>query len=122
MPADGLYGDPQVMSFRDGTDAAFTMQFDDSMESQARIALPIMNERELVGTFFVNPAHGRYQATKEAWEDICPRFGHELANHTMHHTGAKSHEEAEYEIRRADRRADAEVLPLPTPQQIRDLR
>jgi hypothetical protein len=98
MPADGLYGDPQVMSFRDGKDAAFTMQFDDSMESQARIALPIMNERELVGTFFVNPAHGRYQATKEAWEDICPRFGHELANHTMHHTGAKSHEEAEYEI------------------------
>jgi peptidoglycan/xylan/chitin deacetylase (PgdA/CDA1 family) len=98
MSPDDLYGEPQVMSFRDGKDGAFTMQFDDSMESQASIALPIMNERGLVGTFFVNPAHTRHQATRSAWEDICPRFRHELANHTMHHTGAKSYEEADREI------------------------
>lgn len=98
MPANGRYGEPEVTEFRDGKLGAFTMQFDDSMETQAQTAIPIMNERGLVGTFFVNPALERYQANRDTWEVLCPDFGHELANHTMHHAGAKSYEEADYEI------------------------
>jgi hypothetical protein len=41
-----------VTKFRGGKPAAFTMQFDDSMESQAAIAVPQMNARGLVGTIF----------------------------------------------------------------------
>ncbi len=98
MSAASLYGEPEVMQFKDGKPAAFSMQFDDSTLTQAKFAIPEMNKRGLVGTFFINPDSSRYQANKETWEVICPKFGHELANHTMKHTGAKDYEEADHEI------------------------
>lgn len=93
-----LYGEPEVMEFKDGKVAAFSMQFDDSMETHAKFVIPELNKRGLVGTFFVNPGLERHQKHKDVWEQICPKFGHELANHTMHHRGAKDYEEADYEI------------------------
>ncbi len=93
-----LYGEAQVMKFRDGKIAAFSMQFDDSMETHAKFVIPELNKRGLVGTFFVNPGGGAYQQNREVWEVVCPKFGHELANHTMNHHGAKDLEEADYEI------------------------
>lgn len=93
-----LYGQLEVTRFKDGRCGAFTMQFDDSMTSQAEFAIPEMNKRGLVGTFFVNPALDRYQEHLETWEKVCPQYGHELANHTMHHQGAKDYAEADYEI------------------------
>ncbi len=98
MPADSLYGTPEVMKFKDGKLAAFSMQFDDSMGTQAEFAIPELNKRGLVGTFFVNPGRELYQQNKEVWEVVCPKFGHELANHTMNHDGAKDYEEADYEL------------------------
>ncbi len=98
MPASSPYGEPQVMEFKDGKLGAFSMQFDDSMETQAEFAIPEMNRRGLVGTFFVNPGTGRYQRTRETWEVVCPKFGHELANHTMRHEGAEDYAEADHEI------------------------
>ena len=64
------YGDPQVMEFKDGKSAAFSMQFDDSMETQADFAVPEMNKRGLVGTFFVNPASERYGRRRRTWEVV----------------------------------------------------
>jgi hypothetical protein len=98
MSVSSHYGEPELMRFRNGKAGAFTMQFDDSMETQAEIAIPIMDERRLVGTFFINPGHRRYGPHRDTWEVVCPRFGHELANHTMSHAGAASYEEAEREI------------------------
>jgi hypothetical protein len=92
------YGEPEVMKFKDGKVGAYSMQFDDSMVSQANTAIPHLNWRGLVGTFFVNPGRSRYQEGKYTWEVICPKFGHELTNHTMTHRGAKDYEEADYEI------------------------
>lgn len=92
------YGEPEVMKFRDGKVGAYSMQFDDSMVSQANTAIPHLNWRGLVGTFFVNPGKSRYQEGKYTWEVICPKFGHELTNHTMNHRGAKDYEEADCEI------------------------
>jgi len=97
-PSDSLYGTPDVMKFKGGRPAAFSMQFDDSMDCHALFAIPELNKRALVGTFFINPGLDRHQRHKEIWEVICPKFGHELANHTMHHKGAKDEEEAAYEI------------------------
>jgi hypothetical protein len=93
-----LYGEPVVLKFRDGKLGAYSMQFDDSRPSQANIMIPHLNWRELVATFFVNPGNKNYENTAYTWEIICPKFGHELANHTMHHKGARDYEEAEYEI------------------------
>lgn len=97
-PPPGLYGKPEVMQFTDGKLGAVSLRFDDSMPSQADVAIPHLNTRGLVGTFFVNPARDRYKARREVWEIVCPRSGHQLANHTMHHLGAKTYEEAAYEI------------------------
>ena len=92
------YGDPQVMKFKDGKSAAFSMQFDDSMETQADFAIPEMNKRGLVGTFFINPATDRYGRRRQTWEVVCPEHGHELANHTLRHKGAADYQEADREI------------------------
>ena len=98
MSTSSLYGKPKVLKFRDGKLGAYAMQFDDSRPSQANIIIPHLNWRGLVATFFVNPGNKNYKNTAYTWEVICPKFGHELANHTMHHRGAKDYEEAEYEI------------------------
>ena len=102
--APSLYGKPEIMKFKGGRPAAFCMQFDDSMDCQAEFAIPEMNERGLVGTFFINPGLDRYQRHKEVWEAVCPKYGHELADHTMHHQGAKDEKEADYEIGECARR------------------
>jgi hypothetical protein len=92
------YGGPQVMKFKDGKSAAFSMQFDDSMETHADFAIPEMNKRGLVGTFFINPSTDRYERRRRTWEVVCPRYGHELANHTLRHKGAADFNEADREI------------------------
>jgi peptidoglycan/xylan/chitin deacetylase (PgdA/CDA1 family) len=98
MAKDALHGEPTVTQYKDGKDAAFTMQFDDSMETQADFAIPEMNKRGLTGSFFINPATERYARRRETWEVLCTKSGHELACHTMHHTGAADMEEADWEI------------------------
>jgi hypothetical protein len=77
---------------------AFTLSFDDSMVTQADVAVPAMLERGLVGTWFINPGKEHYQQRQHVWEQILPAASHELANHTMHHEGAKDLDEAEFEI------------------------
>src|ERR1041385_123779 len=48
-------GAPQteITKWQDGKNAAVAITFDDSTINQFRIALPLMNERGLVATFFV---------------------------------------------------------------------
>jgi hypothetical protein len=98
VSAKQQYGTPRVTKFKDGKSAAFSMQFDDSMETQADFAIPEMNKRGLVGTFFINPAKDRYGKRRQTWEVVCPKHGHELANHTLRHEGAADYEEADREI------------------------
>jgi len=103
MSTSSFYGEPEALKFRDGKQGAYSMQFDDSRLSQANIMIPHLNWRGLVATFFVNPGNKNYENTAYTWKIICPKFGHELANHTMHHRGAKDYEEAEYEISECSR-------------------
>ncbi|MGE0405564.1 MAG: polysaccharide deacetylase family protein, partial [Candidatus Korobacteraceae bacterium] len=42
-----------ITKWQDGKQAAVTLTFDDSTENQFRIAVPLLNERGLHGTFFV---------------------------------------------------------------------
>ena len=97
------YGDPQVMPFRGGKAGAFSMVFDDSMLSQADNAIPLLNARGLVGTFYLNPGLERYQQRRETCEVLCLQYGHEFGNHTWHHHGAKNLAEADFEIGEASR-------------------
>jgi hypothetical protein len=86
------------MRFKDGKRAAFSMHFDDSMESQVENALPLLNARGFVATFFVNPGSDRYKKYRQVWEVECLAHGHELADHTMTHHDVTSFAQADYEI------------------------
>jgi hypothetical protein len=86
------------MAFRDGKGAAFSMHFDDSMASQVENAMPLLNARGLVATFFVNPGSDRYMRHRQVWEEECLRNGHELADHTMVHGDVDDYAQADYEI------------------------
>lgn len=92
------FGVPRVARFYGGALGAVSLQFDDSMISQLQNALPLLNARNLHATFFINPARPQHQAHVHEWEVDVPNAGHELANHTLSHNGAKSLDEVEKEI------------------------
>lgn len=85
-----------------GKQAALSLRFDDSHVTHIEHAVPLLNERELVGTFMVNPGNPGYREQEEAWR-AAVAAGHELANHTMTHAGAPTDREAEWEIGEAAR-------------------
>jgi hypothetical protein len=91
-------GDTTIARWQTNAAGAFTMSFDDSMETHSAIAVPEVIKRGLVGTWFVNPAQPRYINHREVWENLAPDNNQELANHTMTHEGALSYGQAEYEI------------------------
>lgn len=91
-------GDTEIAKWRTNATGAFTMSFDDSMETHSAIAVPEVVKRRLVGTWFVNPAQPRYIDHRDVWEGLAPDNNQELANHTMTHEGALSYGQAEYEI------------------------
>ena len=70
--------------------------FDDGEPTHLQNAIPELQKRGLIGTFFLNPGAKWYN--KDAWENEIPRTRMELANHSMHHTGATSVAEAEAEL------------------------
>lgn len=91
-------GDTTVAVWKHNARGAFTMSFDDSMETHARVAMPAIIQRGLVGTWFINPGLARHQAHSKVWEMDGPRNGQEYANHTWEHIGAKDYREAEFQI------------------------
>jgi peptidoglycan/xylan/chitin deacetylase (PgdA/CDA1 family) len=52
-PAWGQEPRTEVTKWQDGKDACISITFDDSSINQFRVAIPLMNERGLPGTFFI---------------------------------------------------------------------
>ncbi len=88
----------QIARWFDDKAAAVSLRFDDSHSSHVETAIPLLNEYDMVGTFLINPGRESYQERRQEWEAAVLEGGHELGNHTMHHRGAQSDEEAEREI------------------------
>ncbi len=89
---------PRIADWHMNKAAAVIMRFDDSLESHAAFVIPQLNEYGFRATFMVNPGIGRYKNQIHIWEQEAPRMRHELGNHTMHHRGAATPEEADREI------------------------
>lgn len=89
---------PMVAHWYGDKKAAVSLRFDDSMESHVKYAIPRLNQHGFKGTFMVNPGKERYRKNKDFWEKEVPAMGHQLGNHTMHHHGAKTPAEADFEI------------------------
>lgn len=71
-----------------GEVAAISLSFDDGMRSQLEVAVPMLNQYGLRGTFYINPRDG-YQETYAAWRSVVAA-GHEVANHTINHPCSKN--------------------------------
>jgi hypothetical protein len=68
------------------------------MTTQLANALPLLNARGLRATFFVNTDSWQYKQHQHEWEVDVLKAGHDLGNHTAHHSGAKTVEELTKEI------------------------
>lgn len=91
-------GDTNVARWKYNTRGAFTMCFDDSMDTHAGKAMPAIIERGLVGTWFINPGMSRHRDNVKVWESAGPQSGQEYANHTWTHAGVKDMEDADFQI------------------------
>ena len=89
---------PQIAKWYQDKKAAISLRFDDAMESHVSFVIPTLNQYGIKATFMVNPGREVYQRHKSFWEKDVPAMGHRLGNHTLHHKGADTVEEADYEI------------------------
>lgn len=91
-------GPARICRWFGGKKAAVSLRFDDSHPTHVEVAVPMLEELGLIGTFLVNPGNEDYQQHREAWEGAILRGGHELANHTLNHHGARTDGEADEQI------------------------
>ena len=98
---------PIIAKWYNGYAAAVGLRFDDGLESHVKFVIPKLNEFDIKATFMVNPGRNSFQSSykkyKDFWEKKVPAMGHRLGNHTMHHRGAGTIEEADYEIGQVSR-------------------
>ena len=97
-PVAAENGDTKVAKWKYNARGAFTMSFDDSMNTHANTAMPAVIERGLIGTWFINPGKSRHRDNRTVWEMDGPKSGQEYANHTWEHKGAGSYREADFQI------------------------
>ena len=88
----------RVANWYGNTDGAVSLRFDDNRESHIDVVVPALDRYGFKATFLVNPGKESYIKNRGFWEGEVVRKGHRLGNHTMHHEGAKSLEEAEFEV------------------------
>jgi hypothetical protein len=97
-PANAETGDTTVCRWKYNTLSAFTMCFDDSMETHVSTAMPALIARGLVGTWFINPGMSRHRDNRKFWESVGPMSGQEYANHTWTHSGVRNMDDADFQI------------------------
>lgn len=68
---------------------AVSLSFDDGTENQLQRAVPMLDERELRGTFYVPPKGDDYLARHAPWRAVAAK-GHEIGNHTLSHTCSRN--------------------------------
>jgi len=88
----------RICDWYDGRKEALSIRFDDSHPTHLTKAIPTLREFGFKGTFMINPGNPGFLEHKAEWEAVARRGDMEFANHTMHHCGAASDEEAEREI------------------------
>ena len=67
-----------------GCQAALSLSFDDGRESQLALAIPIMKEYGLLGTFYIKPGGDNWKTQFAPWREVA-QAGHEVGNHTLSH-------------------------------------
>jgi hypothetical protein len=102
-PLRAAPGDTHICKWKDNKVAAFSVGGDDSLRSQTTFAIPLMTQRGIYGTWWVNTGRGHNELgfdfiDDQAYRVAAVKAGHDLASHTLHHTGARDDNDAEWEI------------------------
>src|SRR4026209_1576495 len=81
-----------MFAWPDGKRGAVSLTFDDGLDSQREVALPILRELRLRATFYVNPVGSEDDRNIDTtWRDGLERWrtasssGHEIGNHSLLH-------------------------------------
>jgi len=88
----------KIAKWQGNKKSVLTLQFDDSTPGQAQLGVPALISRNIVGTWYVNPGREGFTINLNTWENIAPAGKQELANHTMHHSGASTYDEIVSEV------------------------
>ncbi len=97
IPLPYSEGTVRIAKWKDDKKSVVTLQFDDSTPGQATLGVPALNQRNIVGTWYVNPGRDEFNTYINSWK-TAQSGGQELANHTMSHTGASTYNEMVYEV------------------------
>lgn len=118
--AAGEAGDSgtQVLKWKDGKKAVFLLEFDDSCQSHVKNAIPELQKRGMVGTFYIIPGSAWFKTDQAAWEKDVPAKGMEYGNHTWSHAGAQSAAQLDEELRKANDELDKCYPDRPRPRLI----
>ncbi len=110
----------------DGREGALSLTFDDGLPSQLKIAIPMMDDHGLRGTFYLSPRGEDWRTKLQPWRAVADA-GHETGNHSLSHTCSRAFqdspkakglenmtlEDIEADVLEAERRI-SEVLPRPS--------
>jgi peptidoglycan-N-acetylglucosamine deacetylase len=88
---------PKLATWYNNYDCAVSLRFDDNLDSHVEFVIPSLNNCGFQATFMINPGRN-YKKYQDVWENKLPQMGHRWGNHTWHHTGANTPEEAAFEI------------------------
>lgn len=69
--------------------AAVSLTFDDGIPSQLARAVPMLNDADLQGSFYLNPRGDNFLEKLAPWRAVA-KAGHEIGNHTMAHTCSRA--------------------------------
>lgn len=69
--------------------AAVSLTFDDGSPSQLTRAVPMLNDADLQGTFYLNPRGDDFLKKLAPWREVA-QAGHEIGNHTIAHTCSRA--------------------------------
>lgn len=95
-------GATQILKWKGGKQACFILAFDDGAHTQLKYAIPELEARGLVGTFYLVTGNGLYAGLKAKWEAAARSPSVVVANHTFTHKGVTSAAELEPELARCN--------------------
>ena len=111
--ARAAVGDTRVAKWKDDRAAAFLLMFDDGWVGHAEVAIPEIQKRWLVATFYMNPEKGEYKQYAAKWPGALKGGGVVYGNHTMTHRGVTDMDNARREIGECARLIREQMQPLP---------
>ena len=70
-------------------EGAVSVSFDDGTDNQLQRAVPMLDDRDLRGTFYVPPKGDDFLTRYAPWREVAAT-GHEIGNHTLSHTCSRN--------------------------------